>query len=64
MKPKREKTSLPNPTEEQTRFILIFNELAKAQTPDVDMQEIDAIEEVRRIVTEVTDEHPIFMTST
>ena len=63
MKPKREKKTLAN-SEEPTRYVLIFNELAKAQPPDVDMKEIDAIEEVRRIVTEVTDERPIFMTST
>jgi len=63
MKPKSEEKTLA--TEEgQTRFVLIFNELAKVQAPDVDMEEIDAIEEVRRIVSEVTDERPIFMTST
>jgi SpoVK/Ycf46/Vps4 family AAA+-type ATPase len=63
MKTKMEKKPLENP-EEQTRYVLIFNELAKAQPSDVDMKEIDAIEEVRRIVSEVTDERPIFMTST
>lgn len=63
MKTKPEKP-LANATEEQTHFVLIFDELAKTQAPDVSLEEIDAIEEVRRIVMEVTDERPIFMTST
>jgi hypothetical protein len=63
MKPQKETKPLAT-TEEPTRFILIFNELAKEQAPDVDMKEIDAIDEVRRIVTEVTNERPIFLTST
>lgn len=45
-------------------FVLIFSELAKEQAPDVNLEEIDAIEEVRRIVMEVTDDRPIFLTST
>jgi hypothetical protein len=64
MKTEEEKKTLANATEEQTRFVLIFDELAKTQAPDVSLEEIDAIEEVRRIVMEVTDERPIFMTST
>ena len=63
MKLKQETKPLEN-TEEQNRFVLIFNELAKEQASDVSLEEIDAIEEVRRIVMEVTDEKPIFMTST
>jgi hypothetical protein len=63
MKPTQEKKALQN-ADEQNRFILIFNELAKEQASDVNLDEIDAIEEVRRIVSEVTDERPIFMTST
>jgi hypothetical protein len=63
MKTKQEKKPLGN-ADEQNSFVLIFNELAKEQAPDVSLEEIDAIEEVRRMVMEVTDDRPIFMTST
>jgi hypothetical protein len=63
MKTKQEKP-LANATEEQSHFILIFDELAKEQASDVSLEELDAIEEVRQMVMEVTDERPIFMTST
>ena len=63
MKTEEEKKTLAN-AGEQTSFVLIFNELAKEQASDVDLEEIDAIEQIRRIVMEVTDEPPIFMTTT
>lgn len=51
------KTKQEGNADEQNSFVLIFNELAS-------LEEIDAIEEVRRMVMEVTDDRPIFMTST
>ncbi len=66
MTPTQEKPQLEN-EEQETRFYLIFNELAKADAAnisDVGLDEIDEIERVRRIVMDVADEPPIFMTST
>lgn len=66
MKP--EKDDAIQESKNETEFILIFNELAKAEqespTPEVSIEEINAIEEVSRIVMEVSNERPIFMTST
>jgi hypothetical protein len=59
----QEKTPLDK-AEQETRFYLIFNELAKADVSDVSLEEIDEIEHIRRMVMDVTDETPIFMTST
>jgi hypothetical protein len=63
MKTDEEKKPLAN-AEEQTSYVLIFNELAKEPASDLDLEEIDAIDQIRRIVMEVTNEPPIFMTST
>ncbi len=66
MTPKQENRPLES-TEHQTRFYLIFHELAKtdaANISDVSLEEIDEIEQVRRMVMDVTDEWPIFMTTT
>jgi hypothetical protein len=58
------------PTEEaqgQTQFYLIFDEMAKACTEDdVLMNEIDEIEQISRVVENITEENeqPCFMTST
>ncbi|MGA7080505.1 MAG: hypothetical protein WBQ43_10070 [Terriglobales bacterium] len=53
--------------DQQTRFYLIFDELAKANlesASDASLEEIDEIEQIRRMVVEVDEEPPIFMTST
>jgi ribosomal protein L28 len=60
-----EKKQLPN--EETTRFYLIFNELAKAEQLELSNQalrEIEEIEEITRMVIDVNDEPPQFVTST
>jgi len=54
-------------TETQARFYLIFDELAKVDTQDissVSLEEIDEIEQVRRMVADVSCEPPRFVTST
>jgi hypothetical protein len=66
MTSKQEKTPLEN-SEQQTRFYLIFKEFAKVDPmsiSDVSLEELDDIEQVRRMVMDVTDDQPIFMTST
>ncbi len=51
--------------EEQTLFYLIFNQVAKdAPFPDISMEEIEEIDQVRRMVVDVADDPPRFMTST
>lgn len=53
---------------DEARFVLIFNELSKAEPQgsisDVSQDELDAIEQISRIVMETTEDRPIFMTST
>jgi len=64
--PKQDSKPLEN-QEPQARFYLIFDELAKVgatSVSDVNLEEFDEIEQVRQMVTEVTDDRPIFMTST
>ena len=63
----RPEDKAPNETnDEQAPFYILFRELKKAETEhaDVTPEEIDEIELVRRIVMDVCDEHPTFMTST
>ena len=63
---KKERTRLNN-EEQNTRFCLIFSEIEKAADTnalDASLEEIDEIERIRRIVMDVTDESPTFMTST
>ena len=65
MIPKKE--TMQENTEQETRFYIIFSELAKTESTnisDVSLEEIDDIEQVRRMVLEVTDDRPVFMTST
>ena len=53
--------------EHSPRFYLIFEEVAKsdvASLSDATLEEIDEIEQVRRMVMDVSDEQPIFMTTT
>lgn len=51
--------------EETTRFYLIFSELAKVcDEQDATSDEINEIEQVVRMVTDVNDEPPQFVTST
>ena len=53
--------------EEESRFYIIFDELAKAEHESaghVSADELDEIEQVRRMVMDVTEEPPVFMTST
>jgi hypothetical protein len=57
----------PKDGDQQTRYYLVFDELAKANlenASDVSLEEIDEIEQIRRMVVEVDEEQPIFMTST
>lgn len=63
MTPNQENSPLEK-VEQETRFYLIFNELAKAEALGVSLEEMDEIEQVRRMVMDVTNEIPIFMTST
>jgi hypothetical protein len=63
MKPQKDTDPLPT-AGEPTRFVLIFSELGKQPALELSTEEIDAIGEIGRIVMEVTDERPIFMTST
>ena len=53
---------------EATQFYVIFSELAKAaeerEVSDVTSDEIDEIEQVMRMIVDVTDEPPQFVTST
>jgi hypothetical protein len=54
--------------DETSRFYVIFSELAKAgegQTvPNVSSDEIDEIEQIMRMVVDVNNEPPQFVTST
>jgi hypothetical protein len=51
-----------------SRFYLIFDRVQKAEstdfTPDVSIDEINEIDQVGRMVMEVSDDRLIFMTST
>ena len=65
--PKQQNESLDNTNERQPRFYLIFDALAKSDVAclsDATLDEIDEIEQVRRMIMDVTDERPIFMTTT
>lgn len=65
--PKQENAPLDITDEQQTRFYLIFEAVAKSEVGnllDATPEEIDEIEQVRRMVMDVTDEQPIFMTTT
>jgi hypothetical protein len=65
--PEPENGPLDITNEQQTRFYLIFEEVAKSDAGgllDATPEEIDEIEQVRRMVMDVTDERPIFMTTT
>jgi len=46
------------------RYYVIFDELSRLDAPDVNTEELDEIEQIRRMVLEVSDEQPTFMTST
>lgn len=52
----------------QTRFYLLFDALGKATASApvsaASLDEMDEIEQVRRMVMDVSDDRPIFMTST
>lgn len=64
---KQDTDSRIEPNDETTRFYLIFEELAKAEkdvVSDLTLDEIDEIEQVRRMVVDVDDEPPRFTTST
>jgi len=64
--PIQKKTPL-NDAVERPRFYLIFDAVAKSDVgnlSDVTLEEIDEIEQVRRMVMDVGDERPIFMTTT
>lgn len=57
-----------SPQISQTSYYLVFDELAECAPvqPDAirEEEEIDEIEQIRRMVLEVEDEKPSFMTST
>jgi hypothetical protein len=66
----KEPTTTP-PTEQGNfgpRFYFIFDQVQKAEgmdfTQNVSMEEISEIEQIRRMVMDVSEEVPMFMTST
>jgi hypothetical protein len=64
---KQENEPLDNKNEQQPRFYLIFEEVAKsdvASLSEATLEEIDEIEQVTRMVMDVADEQPISMTTT
>jgi hypothetical protein len=50
----------------QTLFYLIFDQTAQKDVPfgEVGLDEIEEIDQVRRMVSDVTDDPPQFLTST
>jgi hypothetical protein len=65
---KRDAKSRVEGLDETARFYIIFSELAKAdyekEVSNVTSDEIDEIEQVMRMVEDVNDEPPQFVTST
>ena len=47
-------------------YYLLLNHIAAAESlaVDIDCDELNEIEKIGKLVLEVTDDHPIFMTST
>ena len=67
MTSKEEEETTPESAVQASQYYVLFRELANAEPVSisgVSPEEIDEIEQVRRIVMETTDERPIFMTST